>query len=308
MIPNKVVPAFPYEGALYWLYAERKTDSYQGGHPYYLSLYGVNHDRIVPRASALACLFDEIVMTPADARTPNDDSLHVTRGGEYLEWNPEVRELAGELLQTSIVGPLMAQAPYFPDTESRFHFLCRTIAQIIIANKNEAVLVGNSFFSQVYSSVATHMGGILNASTSNATWTLDLDLLGIVGLDFGSADMETFTAVRQSKDISSYAKEFREAIGKAAAGSDLKSELLKLMKTALDQESIARHASGAFETIGSMANVAGLIPLVGNLASVVGIAVDASGRASKKLETKKQWYLIGPKMREIVIKDLLEKL
>jgi hypothetical protein len=95
MIPNRVVPAIPYEGPLYWLFAERATPSYEGTHPYYLSLYGVNHDRIVPRASALACLFEEIVMTPADARIPDDNSLHVRLGGDYIEIESRSERVGG---------------------------------------------------------------------------------------------------------------------------------------------------------------------------------------------------------------------
>ena len=42
-LPDKVVPGFPYEGALFWFFSGRKDETYRGGHPYYVTLYGPDH-------------------------------------------------------------------------------------------------------------------------------------------------------------------------------------------------------------------------------------------------------------------------
>jgi hypothetical protein len=304
---DKVVPAFPYEGALYWLFSGSGTRSYQGSHEYYKSLYGADHDKIVSRASALVCLFDEIVMTPADAALPQDRGLRVSLGGEYLEWKPEVRSLAEELLRNSPVQALVARAPEFGDDHTRFHFVCRTVAQLATAAKNGAVLVGNGFFASVCNEVAKGIGRIGNTPGS-PVWTLNPDVLEITGLAFDSANMDAFAAVRHNKAITEYAVEFRKAISEAATAADLKSQLLNSMKKALEQENVAHNVSGVFQTVGSAANFAGLIPVIGSVASGVGIAADAAGRGMTKRETGKQWYMIGPKMREVALKEFLEKL
>jgi hypothetical protein len=308
MIPEKVIPAFPYEGALYWLFSSYKEPLNEIGHPYYQSLFGVDADRIVSRASALACLFEEIIMAPANSELPEDSSLRVSSNRKYGEWDDEQRDIAEALLNRPAIQRLVADKPYFADGYGRLQFLCRTIAQMRMVSDNEAILLGNSFFGQLYNEIIKQVGGNYFANNREKVWTLGLDTLNVVGLDFGTADMETFVSVRQSREISEYAGEFRQAISQAASSKDLQSELLRLMKKALDYESIARHTTGAFQTIGSAANLGGLIPVIGSITSAVSIGADVAGRSAKKIESKKQWYLIGPKMKEIAVKDALSKL
>jgi len=69
MSKDTVVPAFPYEGALYWFFADKRywlaaeKGARKGG--YYGSLYDLDSENIVPRATALVALFDKIVIAPA---------------------------------------------------------------------------------------------------------------------------------------------------------------------------------------------------------------------------------------------------
>ena len=309
MIPDKIVPAYPYEGALYWMFSERGGSSYTGSHGYYRSLYGEYHSAVLPKASALACLFEEILMTPADARIPLDSSFRVSLGGEYMEWNKEVETLSKRLLQKPDVQALLDLNSEFDDEFKKHHFLCRTISQMIISDMNGAVLVGNSFFSKIYHEVAIELGHIYTL-TSHLTspWSFDLELLNIVGLDFGTADLDKFATIRQSNDITDYSAEFRKAISEASSSMNLRKELLSLMKRSMDQEQVSNNIAGAFETVGSVANVGGLIPIIGSITTAAGIASDVAGRTARNIETKKQWYLIGPKMRELILKDTLQDL
>ena len=50
-LPDKVVPGFPYEGALFWFFSGRKGENYRGGHPYYVTLYGPEHQLLTSRAT-----------------------------------------------------------------------------------------------------------------------------------------------------------------------------------------------------------------------------------------------------------------
>lgn len=79
------------------------------------------------------------------------------------------------------------------------------------------------------------------------------------------------------------------------------------MKKSMEQEQISKYVAGAFETVGSVANVGGLIPVIGSITTAIGITSDASARTLRTIETKKQWYLVGTKMREIILKDTLSK-
>ena len=76
----------------------------------------------------------------------------------------------------------------------------------------------------------------------------------------------------------------------------------------MDSEAIARQVAGGLSTSGSVLGVLGFIPFVGSVASAMGLGTDVGTRAAEKAAEKKSWYLIGAKMKEVVIRDLLERL
>jgi hypothetical protein len=52
-------------------------------------------------------------------------------------------------------------------------------------------------------------------------------------------------------------------------------------------------------------DVAGLIPLVGTMASVAGIGADIGAHVAEAQAKSGRWYLLGAKIREIAIRDVL---
>lgn len=95
----------------------------------------------------------------------------------------------------------------------------------------------------------------------NEPWSLDVELLKLVGLDFGTDDLDAFATVRQADEISIYASRYREAIATSRTGDYPEQELLVLLGRALYNEITAERAQGAFSTSGSVANIVWLIPL-----------------------------------------------
>jgi hypothetical protein len=66
-------------------------------------------------------------------------------------------------------------------------------------------------------------------------------------------------------------------------------------------------ATTAFQTTGSVMNVVGLIPVVGTVASVANIATDVSARLAEAQAKKRRWYLLGPKMSEVALTNILRR-
>ena len=75
----------------------------------------------------------------------------------------------------------------------------------------------------------------------------------------------------------------------------------------MDSEDIARQVAGGLSTAGSALGALGFIPFVGSAASIMGLGTDAGARTAEKVAEKKSWYLIGAKMQEVVIHDLLKR-
>jgi len=63
---NRIVLGYPYSGAFYWLLSAEQwrqlplKSSYTGSHPYYKTLYGKNHNKIVDETASLSILYEEI--------------------------------------------------------------------------------------------------------------------------------------------------------------------------------------------------------------------------------------------------------
>jgi len=317
-LPDKVVPGFPYEGALFWFFAGRKGDNYKGGHPYYVTLYGPDHQLLTSRATALSVLFDDIEFAGADAQLPDYQTaitgriythrdLRIRMSWENNEW--DYRELSRRLLELRDVNSLISQVSLFKDDERlREHFLCRTILQLRLAKESNAILIGNTFYNLICEIVLKYIGEELQlrSEASTTSWTLDPTTLDAFALSIPSASIDTFASIRQSKEISDYARGFRNALNLSMGNGKPSNALLNLMREAMGKDEIRKKVAGAFQTIGTSANIGGLIPFVGTIASGIGITSDIASRALEQSRATHQWYLLGPKIQEVAVKELLK--
>ncbi|MDD9877026.1 MAG: hypothetical protein OXR84_06255 [Magnetovibrio sp.] len=155
---------------------------------------------------------------------------------------------------------------------------------------------------------AKHVSEETNLFSEIHSLSLSEHTLDIFGLDFSPADLDTFAAIRQDEFITSYAEKFRATLTEDSDEDIRKKRQLTLMKEAMDDESVAKKAKGAFQTVGSAANVGGIIPVVNLLSAPVAMVTDVLAREKEAAILGKQFYLLGPKMHEIAIKTVLEKL
>jgi hypothetical protein len=292
-------------------------------HPYYQSLYSFEPEKYAVRAAALASLFENIELASADHGYPDyktylvGDSyrhpeLRIAMSWQDREWSKEGEEFAKYANVTRLFGDIFEKHPHFRGNKNaQEHFLCRLIQQIRLAIRKDATIVGNDFFYSVYQIAAPHVKAFIDDSTGQLPEGLALNLgertLDIVGLNFSPENFDEFAAVRSSVEISKYATAFREAVVEASSTPNLQSRLIDLMKEAMDSQDVARRAKGVFQTTGSILNVAGFIPIAGTIASVGGVVADAAERGLEKKISLKDWYLIGPKMKDVALKDFLSK-
>jgi len=321
-IPSIVVPAYPYEGAIYWLLGEPTTRHSQS-HPYYATLYGPKPEQVLPKAGALVALFQIIELASADHDLPErqryrtGDSyfhpeLRLSVSHKDFEWTGEAKSLAEFCFKSRLVDNLFAGVPLFSGNRGlQHHFLSRLVLQVRLAIRLNALLVGDRFFQSVYRAVGPYIKQFVDDTPGPLPEGLTLELsertIAVTGLEFAPASFDAFCAIRASKQISEYATSFRDAISKARTSSDLDSGLLHLMKQALDSEEIARRASAALQATGSVLNVVGLIPVAGTVASIGSIATDIAGRAADAKARKHHWYLLGSEMKSVALTDLLRK-
>ena len=320
-MPSAVIPAYPYEGAFFWFIADESCRNFTSN--YYQTLYGPQRSDIAVRAAALSCLFPEIILAPADAQLPDNQSCTVDRvyrhpdlrismnwnENEWSDINKEIAQVAG---RDPAVQKAVAALPHIGnDQDKQHHFLCRLVLQNRLASATEATLVGNSAFQQISALTAPWIGTVTGNAEIDKSQPIKLPIsehaLDVVGLNFAPATLDSFGAIRTSVAITDYATSFRDALATAASAPDLEQKLLQLMEEAMDSEDIARQVAGGLSTAGSALGVLGLIPFVGSASSIMGLGTDAGARTAGKVAEKKSWYLIGAKMQEVVIHDLLKR-
>jgi hypothetical protein len=93
-----VIPGYPYEGAFYWFIADDNVRRYGG--TYYGTLYGPERERLAKHAAALACLFPEILLAPADAQLPE------TRGYRNSDLRLRKTRMSGRTSTKRLLGRL----------------------------------------------------------------------------------------------------------------------------------------------------------------------------------------------------------
>ncbi len=271
-------------------------------------------------------LFERIELASADHGLPDASKFFI--GDRY--YHPELRlsvshhdsdmELPKEadslaefcIRENLLASTLGKRAPFKADPYLQRLFVSRLVQQVRLAIKLKALIVGNRFFYSVYRIVGPYIKQFIDDTPGRLPDGLILELneetLTLTGLEFAPASFDAFVAIRASKEISSYAASFREAIAVARSTNDLQSSLLNLMKTAMDSQEIAKRATGAIQTGGSILNVVGLIPIAGTVASIGSIGADLAGRAAEAKARKYDWYLLGSEMRSLGLKEFLAKL
>ena len=285
-------------------------------HPYYKVLQGPDATRYVTVAGAIASLFEVVELAGADFGYPDRETY--TSGDRYFhpdlrisvhgygEWDDAHQEFANFLLKNPMVRQHLHSDPKLHEEREAKHFLCRLISQMRIAARMDAVLVGNEFFETAYHIVLRYMDSFFSRQNQidPGVLTISQEVLAIAGLNFAPADFSELVAVRQSSEITAYATEFREAIGSAHLTNDFAASLKELMREALETHEIRKRAKSILNTTSTVSTTLGAIPMLGTVASLAGLASDFG---SRRIDRKKSdWYLIGPRMKEVAIEDYLQ--
>lgn len=327
-LPSTVIPAYPYEGGLYWLLGEGSTrhdlSAIEPG--YYRNIYGAYADDMSRRASALVALFDEIEIAPADHALPDQDQyrgeliyrhpeLRISSSSDIGEWAEDGGELTEFMLRTR---PELVQLLHLGgqiDDFSKRHFVERVILQARLAVRRNAVLAGNDLFAAVYQMILPSMGAFIQG------WPLEREpptvlpmqsqVLDAVGLYIPSNSFDGLCEIRSSAEVSKYATGFRAALGSAAGKGDLELNLRELMREAREKRGISEHIKGGMQATSTWSSiagvVAGLIPGGGTATALAGLGADLASRRADVRSQVNGWYTFGSRLQEVSLDALLNK-
>lgn len=327
-LPPIVIPAYPYEGGLYWLLGEGSTrhdlSATQPG--YYRNIYGPHADEVSRRASALVALFDEIEIAPADHALPEQHryrsdfgyrhpDLRLSSSSAIGEWAEDGEELTKFLLGTRPDLVRLLQLGGMVDNFAKRHFVERVILQARLAIQKNAVLAGNELFSAVYQIVLPSMGAFIQG------WPLEREppkilpmqtgVLDAVGLYIPSNSFDGFCDIRSSAEVSKYAADFRSALGTALDTDSLEAKLRELMREARERRGISEHIKGGMQATSTWSGiagaVAGLVPGAGTAVALAGLGADLASRRADARSQANGWYTFGSKLQQVSLDAVLDK-
>ena len=351
-VQENVVPAYPYDDALYSLFHNSLVDS--NGNvkqpvkrpsgfsvsKYNTNLFPPGVEQLHGRAAAVACLFENIILSPRSVELPDVGTYTKSDGyshpdlrlqmpaeappqfGKFRDWidygpadggmlYSEWDHLEGISIELrtrrAIKSFFKRHRALFPET-AYVDFTINTISAVHLALKYNAVLLGNEVFHEFYCLLRTEAPPEMELFPNIDDQSVKMQQVNwtdieTFSLDFAPATIDTFAAIRMNKEIREYGKEWRSII-RSSPPAELRQNLLNAMAKANQTASIANKASGILSMIGTFLTWVGWL-LPGS--SIADIAVDIADKAIGNIEKRSNWSMVGPRMHSVAQKANLEK-
>ncbi|MCF0071926.1 hypothetical protein LZD49_15720 [Dyadobacter sp. CY261] len=319
---NKIVLGFPYSGALLWLLnAERQynqsiKERYAGSHPYYATLYGDEHHKIVDETVSLTLMFDEIYLAPADVYLPDYEKFR--DGQKYFNkdlgivssWDWSFHFGSSEDSVAGILSdPLIESCLINIPVALRGQLVRDAINQLYICQKYNLPIFAKPIYLQMCSRINELFIGIENLQTKSPLPYQDAIKIAFQtsSLHFSISSLDEYYVLRQEKSVKRYGEAFRSHITELSNGNLDKISLYKAMVEAMNREAISNKISGSIDITSSLTSIASIIPIVGTATGIAGIGLDAASALSKKYSDHNRWWQFAAKISETLTRDRIEK-
>lgn len=316
---NVIVPAYPYEGAIYWFFESyhrhggnwRKT--FDGSHSYYRTLYGAQHVKYVQSSLAISSLFDNIRLAPADAFLINH--VDYASGGKYN--NPELRvqsdwdddaidrdkrhEIANVLSNDTVISSTFKKIPI----SALNNIIYRTLLQLEIAQKYNAVILGGPQFHLLRRLIEGYL--ICHNTDSYSDKNVEVFVpsengILLKAISFLPENIDQFALIRQNSNVKRYCKAFASHLRSCLDSKEPEKELKSLMREARSKKEIAQMKIAQFQTKATLFSCSSALPFPLSWVSSVGsLAYDLLSRIESRKLDGYRWYLLGSVIQENIM-------
>lgn len=321
---RKLVLGPPYDGGYVWLLnkdimGHDHGGHYDGSHPYYQTLYGPDHSEMAPYTASLSVLYDDIFITPADIGLPDPRSFSDGQDyynpliGTHHNWTEfhaargDLGRLAEEDLQDPDIVALLPNEKW-----ARKQVLDRVNYVAMLSRRENAKLMVGSKARAILDIKARKAERVAEQTPLAFEGDEKVKILNkyfdFVCFHFVAPRYDDLVALKQNEEVKAYAWEFHKTMNSVAEDPDPYQSFMRLMATAQNKASIAKQVQGGFAASGRICTWLGLIPLVGSAASGVGALTDAAGKTAEILAGRQSWYLLGPKMSEVLLHDRMNQI
>lgn len=318
---RKVVLAYPYDGAFVWfinkdfMHSEETEGRYTGSHPYYRALYGPKHHLLAGKTASLSIFYDEVIIAQADIGLPDSNSYRKGRSyfnpliGLYHNWDDysDNSAMIDQLTEEDLHDPIIKQ--WIPQGNGWFKKLImqRVNLQIYLAKHHNARILAGPEFQKIFDHKLKMAQMPLTVSMEAATETDKVKVIdkyfGVSCLELKMLRYDDLVLLRDDELVQQYAADFHAALDKAYVSPRPEEEFKLAIRRSITRKEMALKTKNKFSLGGRITTYAGLIPILGNIASGAGVATDIGAAAAETVEKKSSWYLLGPRISEVLLTD-----
>ncbi len=320
-MPTKLVLGHPYHGAFYWLgsaEAWRRTplkSAPKETHPYYKTLYGRAPHTVVDELVSLCLLYDEVYLAPADCPLPDWQTklkgyrYHNEDLGILSDWDWEgdrqnLDDLVKEVMADFQVQDDLRGLP----PRSHQQVVHTAIVQLKIRDEFGADLLAGATHVRLCDRITQVVGRkALTAKNTAAELLQGLKTaFETASLRFSIENLDDFMVLRSAKSLREYAVAFRNVIDSLPTGANVEYAIYKAMTEAIHKSDIADQVSGGLNVGASLAGMASLVPIVGTIAGVAGLAADGASRFAKRVGDQHKWWTLAPEVSKLLTRKRIE--
>ncbi len=312
----KVILSYPYSGCLYWWFAREHRPALKKrelGHSYYASLYG-DVERYLDVALTCALIYDDFVIPAADATYPGLGDLRhfapADLGIQVSEWDPlreaqRIIEPVRENWRSDPILSVLLSDMSEPEVDMELEY---AVADVLLSSEYAAEVVCSDGRRAVVRRLA-ELGIIASAPEDKLRSELVDCYTRVTGLTFGVDGVRRFIDLKWMSPLRDYADRFRHAIESPDTRST--EDFYTAIARAMESIALAEHIHGTFEAASHTMCLVGLVPGIGNVASLASLGSSAAAAAARKRADDARWVeLSGAIVKarsHIALKDELEK-
>ena len=319
MIPDRVVLSHPFSGSLYaFLSDELGATHTKSPSSYYRTLFGKDYQKLTDLALTLSVVYKTIVIPPVDIPLPEYNLWRTDYGYENKDlgilyhcprddvWYGAINELVKMDQNDPVICQILHSVPkhswHLILRDTRYDIrLARTFQCPVLCSKGRRALIQRLIEMDISS-------GEIRTVGESAVKAVE-EYVEITGLTFKPRSIEALHDLKTDKDLRSYADAFVSMIHGFRDQTDVRKQLLELMRDSINKSRIARSATGLFDGSSTVLGFLGLVPvpILAAISSIGGIATSGASFGAKQYQHKHEWYQLSSRIHETLTTKQIEK-
>lgn len=296
---NKIILGQPFAGSLYKFFDNQLSENPHKEpilHPYYRDLFGYNYNSWFDLTFALFAIFDEIIISPADANIPDynkyivNDVYKNKELGLCFSWQDTFTDEMQEQVERDTTNPHIHNLLQQYSDEEKIGILEYVRLYIKLSQKYNCPVLCGGEYQKLFSYLTNSNENFLtnSAITDNVNVSFTQTHLNLNITAFKISSLDTLYELKSDKEIKSYAKNYRKIIHQYGSTTQTETETKKLLQISLSKNMFYNKVSSILDTSSLVCSYAGLMPIIGMPFSILSLGSTHLSTAFKN--NKYNWY------------------